>query len=345
MANVSSNSTIIFDKIRLLEKLRSLSKHEKLVQGILDAIADGALQVNDALPTVNTMIAELGYARETIIKAYRELIERGVIASQNRKGYFVVSTNTSQKQKIALIMYAFDAFQEALYQSFIEHVGADMQVDLYFHHNNPDVFEAVFNRIAGHYGLYIVAPIINDHTDEILAQLSPSKLLLIDRYVDLGSEHSYIVQEFEDSSYKIFKELEAGFKKYDELIFFFREHTAEPEEILRSFRKFISESGIEGSVETHFRPGSIQKGKAYFSIHNPELYAILKESMDKGLQPGEEIGVLAHNDDIVKEIIAGGITTFSVDFREIGRLAAQFAIDRQKIQITLPTLLHQRKSL
>jgi hypothetical protein len=33
---------------------------------------------------------------------------------------------------------------------------------------------------------------------------------------------------------------------------------------------------------------------------------------------------LAHNDDVIKEVLAGGITTFLTDFKRMGQLAATF---------------------
>lgn len=335
----------IFDKIQFLEASRSLSKHEKLIQGILDAIDDEILAANDPLPSVNTMVKKLGYARETIVKAYKELIERGVIASKNRKGYFVISKNTKQQQKVALVMYAFDTFQEMLYQQLKADVGEEVLIDLYFHHNNVDIFEAIFHRINGHYGIYIVAPIPAEKVKELLLGIAPSKLLIIDRYLDLGKEYSYVVQEFKHSSYAIFEELKNAFSHYEEIIFYFREHTAEPREVLQSFRKFLKTNKLKGKVESRYKVGSIKKDRVYFTIHNPELYAILKDVMDKGWEPGKDLGILAHNDDVIKEILAGGITTFSTDFKKIGQLAAHFCISREKTQILLPTQLFRRKSL
>ncbi len=337
--------SLVVGKVRALENLQSLSKHEKLVQGILDAIDEGGLRTNAALPSVNTMISELGYARETIVKAYKELMERGVIASKNRKGYFVISGNIRQKQTIALLMYAFDTFQEAMYNSLKAHIGRDMQVDLYFHHNNPDVFEAIFNRIVGHYSLYIVAPIATERIKNILVTIPPFKLLIIDRYLALGKDYSYVTQEFKLSSYQVFQKLASKMSAYDEIIFFFRKRTAEPQEILQSFRKFLKDSGMKGTVKNHYESGTIEKNKVYFTIHNPELYAILKDVMDRKWKLGKDLAVLAHNDDVVKEIIAGGITTFTADFVEMGRLAAGYALTREKIQLVVPTKLHYRKSL
>jgi len=340
-----TNQSSIFEKIQFLEKSRSLSKHEKLIQGILDAIDDELLSANDPLPSVNTMVKELGYARETIVKAYKELIERGVIASKNRKGYFVISKNTKQQQKIALVMYAFDTFQELLYQQLKADVGEEVLIDLYFHHNNPDIFEAIFHRINGHYGVYIIAPIPTEKVKELLLGIAPSKLLIIDRYIDLGDSYSYVVQEFKDASYAIFEELKDAFSAYEEVIFYFRENTAEPQEIVISFKKFLKANKLKGKVESRYKPGSLKKNRVYFTIHNPELYAILKDVMDKGWEPGRDLGVLAHNDDVIKEILAGGITTFSTDFRKIGQLAATFCVNRERMQEILPTKLFRRKSL
>ena len=335
----------VVQKIRALENLQSLSKHERLVQGILDAIDQGGLPKNAALPSINTMINELGYARETIVKAYKELMERGVIASKNRKGYFVISDNIRRQQKIALLMYAFDTFQETLYNSLKANIDKDIQIDLYFHHNNPDVFEAIFNRIIGHYGLYIVAPIATDRVKELLMTVPPFKLLVIDRQLALGNDYSYITQEFQTSSYQIFQKLTTRLASYEEIIFFFRKNTAEPPEILKSFRRFLKATGLKGTVKRHYESGTIERNKVYFTIHNPELYAILRDVMNKKWELGKDLAVLAHNDDVVKEIIAGGITTFSADFAEMGRLAADYVHSRKKIQQVVPTMLYLRKSL
>jgi DNA-binding LacI/PurR family transcriptional regulator len=47
---------------------------------------------------------------------------------------------------------------------------------------------------------------------------------------------------------------------------------------------------------------------------------------------GEDIGFISHNDDIVKEIIFDGVTTFSTDFAAMGKKAAEFVLDRKKLR-------------
>ncbi|HKO81777.1 MAG TPA: winged helix-turn-helix domain-containing protein, partial [Chitinophagaceae bacterium] len=84
----------IFKKIRELDELPSYSKHEQFVQGFVNAIDEKIIAQGDSLPSVNTLIKELGFARETIVKGYRDLISRGIVESKNRLGYFVANDNT-----------------------------------------------------------------------------------------------------------------------------------------------------------------------------------------------------------------------------------------------------------
>jgi len=179
----------VIERIKKLEKLNTLSKHEGIVQGVLDAIDANELHVNSPLPSVNYFIQHLGYARETFAKAYRDLIAHGVVESKNRKGYFVVSNNTQMSQKVAVVLYAYDTFQDTLVTELRHNLPEEITVDLFFHHNNIETFEDIFNRIKGRYTMYIVAPIDNKESRVLLESIEPSKLLIIDRFMDLGNDN------------------------------------------------------------------------------------------------------------------------------------------------------------
>lgn len=339
------NSATLIERIKRLESLNTLSKHECIVQGVLDAIDANELEVHSSLPSVNNMIHYLGYARETFSKAYRDLIAHGVVESKNRKGYFVVSNNTQMKQKVAVVLYAYDTFQDTLVSELRANLPEEVSVDLFFHHNNMETFEDIFNRIQGKYTVYIVAPIENKTSVELLRSISPSKLLIIDRLLDLGEEYSYIAQEFENSTYKVFEQLYPKIKKYKEIIFYFREKTAEPNEIKNAFLKFLDKYQIKGHIEKQYKPGNLEKDTLYFTIHNPELYLMLKDILQKKWRLGKDLGILSHNDDVIKEIISGGITTFSTSFHTIGQEAAKFVSQRVPVKMIVPTELVDRKSL
>ncbi len=73
------------------------------------------------------------------------------------------------------------------------------------------------------------------------------------------------------------------------------------------------------------------------------MWEILKECKTKKLKPGKDIGILSHNDEPAKEFV--GITTYSADFALMGKMAAEAILKREKIQLTIPTVLARRSSL
>ncbi|SFD18529.1 GntR family transcriptional regulator [Flavobacterium phragmitis] len=335
----------IIQQIKNLESINSLSKHEQLVQGIINAIDEKVVVKGDLLPSVNTFISELGFARETIAKAYKELVHRGIIESKNRLGYFVATNDVKQELKVALLIFAFDIFQETFYENFRKGLGKNVQLDIFFHHNNFDTFENIVQNIKGKYGMFVIAPIPNKKTPAVLKQLPTNRVLLVDRFIETDEDYNYVAQEFGDSSYNAFVQLKDKIKKYDELIFFFKPSSAEPNEILNSFKRFMKDYNIKGVIKEEYVAGSLEKGKVYFTIHNLELWEMLKDSKIKGLKIGKDIGFISHNDDIVKEIIFDGVTTFSTDFAEMGKRAADFVLNRKKTQEIIPTILIDRNSL
>ena len=213
----------LLDKINALKKVNTLSKHEQLVHGVIEAIDSGELSVGDQLPSINKMVADVGFARKTIVKAYEDLKERGLVESKKLKGYFIVSRETKVTLKVALLMYSFHRFQEEFYNTFRKELGKRFHIDVFFHHNNLSIFETIFSNIQGKYGMYVVAPIPDPTIRPLLESIDPKKLLIIDRYLELNPEYSYIAQEFEETIYQKLVELLPVIRKYKKTVLFFIE--------------------------------------------------------------------------------------------------------------------------
>lgn len=336
---------VIYDRIQELEEISGLSKHEQLVSGIINAINDKVLARGTMLPSVNEMVKELGFASKTIVKAYSELKDRGLIASKKRVGYFVVNDSTEQTVKLALLIYAFHPFQEVFYNTFRATLGENIQVDVFFHHSNMEVFETILDNINGRYGMYVVAPIPDPSTKRVLDKLPRERLLLVDRYEALDGMFSHVTQEFELSTYIALKELAPSIQNYDELVLYFLPNTDYPAEVKRAFEHFVKEYNIAGRVERHYIPGSIKKGVVYFTIGDSDLWGILKDAKARGWVVGKDFGVFSNNDGPVKEIVCDGITTLSTDFAKMGQRAAEYVLSRETMQETIPTVLIRRGSV
>lgn len=335
----------VFEKIQELGLIPSYSKHDQFVQGIINAIDEKIITTGSRLPTINEAISELHFSRETLVKAYKDLITRGIVESKGRKGYFVTNHNTGQIAKVALLMYLMDSFQEQFYRSFRNELGNKVHIDIFFHHGNITVFETILNMIKGKYSMYVISPIPHARTEELLSDIPRARLIMFDRFEPLRGDFNYVCQEFEKASFDAFSALADNIKKFDEMIFFHSKDSLDPVEIIRSYKKFAKKYNVNAVIKPHYTAGTISKGKVYFSLNNAELWEILDDCKAAKLSPGKDIGILSHNDEPVKKLVADGITTFSTDFASMGKKVAHAIIKREPIQEIIPTKLIKRKSL
>ncbi|MBJ7882921.1 GntR family transcriptional regulator [Gelidibacter salicanalis] len=336
---------LLFEKINELKKISTLTKHEKLIKAIEGVIEAKDLKKGDKLPSINIMVAEVGFARKTIVKAYEDLKGRGIVESKNFKGYYIADVNTKTKLRVALVLYAFHTFQEDFYNTFRKELGKKYIINVFFHHNNLDVFKDILTRISGRYGMYVVAPIQTPEVSLLLKKIPSDKLLVIDRHVSLPSQYSYITQEFESSTYEQLKKLLIEINKYKQFVLFFNNDSDYPIGILNAFKKFTKEFNINAKVEAQYEPGSIKKDRLYFFINDSDLWEILKDSKTRNYVIGKDLGLLAHNDNAIKEIICGGITTISIDFKKMAKESANYLKLKEHVQKIIPSQLIQRKSL
>jgi DNA-binding transcriptional regulator YhcF (GntR family) len=333
----------IIQEIKKLTEVPSYSKHDRFVQGMINAINEKIVVQDEMLPSVNKLINELGFSRETIVKAYKDLISRGIVESKNRLGYFVGHVNTEQTLNVALLMYNLDTFEEQFYRNFRHTLGPNIHLSTYFHHGDIEIFETILIQIKSKYGMYVVAPIPHPKTKELLDTIPRNKLLMFDRYEPLDGDFNHITQEFGESSYTIFSRLAPQISRFDEIIFYHSPDSLDPKEIIQSFNRFLKDFQIKGRIIDEYVTGSVEKGKVYFTLDNFALWQIMRDCKSKNLKPGKDLGVLSHNDEPAKEII--GITTFSADFSNMGKLAGQAILNKEKIQLTVPMILFERASL
>jgi DNA-binding LacI/PurR family transcriptional regulator len=242
-------------------------------------------------------------------------------------------------------MFNYDTFQEIFYKNFRQGLGENIHLDVYFHHNNINVFETILEYIKGQFGMYVVAPIPHIKTANLLKSIPTNKFLMFDRYEPFDADFSHVTQEFEQSSYDAFVGIFSALKRFKKMIFYYNPSSYTPFEILRAYQKFLKDFNVKGEILTEHKIGTATKGSVYFTLENSVLFDIIKDCNQKGFVIGEDIGILSHNDEPVKEIVGNGITTYSTDFALMGKKAAKFVLDREKIQEIIPTVLIRRNSL
>ena len=320
----------------------SSSKIKILADGISHSIMQGKLKVGDNLQSINEASSNHQVSRDTVFKAYSELKRRGLIDSTPQKGYFV----TGQVNRILLLLDTYSSFKQNLYHRFVANLPDNYKVDLIFHQYNEHLFETIVNDCIGNYSMYVVMNFSNELFSEALKTIPSNKLLLLDFGNFEKANYSYICQNFNESLFDCLNQGINLLRKYKKLSFVFPEELSHPISSIDYFIRFCKQNLFEFEV---FRRDAdwhgVEAGTAYLCILPEDLVKIIKDSNQKKLEIGSEIGLIAYNDNPVLEVIKNGITAISIDFGLMGEMAATYVKSKQPIQEYLPTQLIVRGSI
>ncbi|MBC8181296.1 GntR family transcriptional regulator [candidate division KSB1 bacterium] len=342
MKNQLENLSETFQKNDLKS---STPKYQQIVDHIISAIQKKQLTRGAQLPSINLVSKNFSVARETVVKAYKELKSRGIIESRPGKGFYVNSESIEQEMKVFLFFDEFVFYKQQLYQSFKDTLPKSAFVDVFFHHHNFDVFEKLLLDSLGKYSHYVIMALHDKRVVNVLKRIEPNKLLLLDRADCCENKFASVCQDFNDS---VFECLEHGLeviKKYQKIVLVLPQQSIHPAETARGVKRFCQKYSIDYEKIHPIEPEDIQQGVAYLVIFDNDLVDILEMSKLLGFEIGEDLGIISYNDTPLKHFIDGGLTVISTNFELMGRRAAEQLLKRQPGNDIIPTKMIVRNSL
>jgi DNA-binding transcriptional regulator YhcF (GntR family) len=303
---------------------REVPKYRQIIERVCQAVQAGQLRRGDRLPSINALSAAHGIARETVVKAYKRLKEMGLLVSLQGQGFHIATSQYRAAKRIFLLFDQFAPFKEKLYESMREAVRGQAQLDLRFHHFQPEVFVKLLEDAKGRYDYYVVMPFPHPAVRAALTGFNQSKLMLLDIDAQYpGKRCAAVLQNHGAELTRALTEAWPRLKRYRAVTLVFPEDKHHPVASKAAFRRFCRVHGIPGHIVPTFHPDDIHKRNAYFVIEDSDLVALVKSARQKHLKLGRDIGLLAYNDAPFKEIVQGGIDIVSIDFASLGRQAAK----------------------
>lgn len=319
-------------------------KYKQIIASIEGSIVSGLLRKGDPIPSINQVKNQHRLSRDTVLMAFNDLKNRGIIKSVVGKGYYVASENIKVAQKIFLLFDELNAFKEDLYNSFLENLGGDSQVDIFFHHFNKSIFSKLIHDSIGNYNYYVIMPANLNDTLHDIQNLPDDRVYILDQMHQELQQYPSVYQNFEEAVYGNLTKVLKRIVKYESLILVFNEKK-QPEGMRLGFLRFCRENGLKHRVIGTLKGQALQEGELYIMPNDQSLLALIKKMKNLGLVLGKDVGVVSYNDTLLKEIVEGGITTISTDFNAMGRRLAQMIMDKEQIQIENPHSLILRNSL
>jgi hypothetical protein len=292
------------------------------------------LEKGSRLPSINEICAKHQLARETVVKAFTGLKEKGLISSIHGKGFYVSSTNTKTTSRVFVLLDTFTSYKETLYFGMKEAFGANTFLDLYFHHFNFSVFSSLIANHIGDYQSYIILPINHKKIAEALAPVPYEKLFLLDIKPDhLSRDFIGIYQDFENDVIDTLSSINELIARYNMLTLVFRNTITEvPKPLERGFRSYCKNNGINYQVLYDKLNSNIKSGEAYIVIDDEDLVRLVEAAHDQNLEIGKDIGIISYNDTPLKKVVGNGISVISTDFGSMGKHIAEMVKNNIKIQ-------------
>lgn len=327
-----------------IDDTSGIPKYRQIINSVYQAISGGELKIGDKIPSLNQICAEFELSRDTVMVAFNELKAKGIISSIPGKGYYINSVDVNVNERVFVLFDELNAFKEDLYTSFLNALDDKTTVDIYFHHFNLQVFKDLVLASVGKYTAYVIMPATFDYTSDLLVNLPEDKVYILDRLKSDLTRYPVVYQDFESDIYSALLEGEDLLQKYDKLVMVFP-GGKEPEGRMVGFQRFCTERGIQHEILRTLSERQIQKGEAYFVPSDRNLVKLVKLAAEKNLELGVDLGIVSFNDTMLKEVVAGGITTISTNFAQMGQTLARMITERGNEHLANPASLIRRKSL
>lgn len=320
-------------------------KYKQIISHIENSIESGLLKKGDKLPSINKLKKDHALSRDTILMAFNDLKSRGIIYSILKKGYYILSENIDISIRIFLLFDELNAFKEDLYRSFLKNLNKKTQVDLFFHHFNKKIFEKIINDSLGFYTHYIIMPSFFKNSNSVIKNLPSEKVYILDQMPEDLTKYSSVYQNFDKTIYSNLNKASYLIKKYKKLIMLFDNKPSRAKGLLTGFKRFCIDKDYDFSIIEALEHRGLEKGDLYITIDDENLLKILKKIKKLNFVLAKDVGLISYNDTILKEILEGGITTISTDFKKMGKALAKIIFEKKKVTIENPNDLIVRNSL
>jgi DNA-binding transcriptional regulator YhcF (GntR family) len=324
------------------------SKIKQIVHAVSMAIDNGGLKPHSKLPSINDFSKTYHYGRDTVEKAYRELIEEGYVYAVPAKGYYVVGRK-DKKLKILLIFNKLSSYKKITYYSFIDTLQDKAVVDLQVHHYDVRRLEEILEANMGKYHYYVIMPHFFHKTSKkqylkVLKTIPASQLMMLDKNVpELGKSHMSVYQDFKKDIHDVLESSAKLLKKYNRLIIVFPFQSNHPRDIIEGCFEFCLKHQKTFAVISSLDKELPQAGTAYIVTAESDLAQLIKKSKDANLQPGKNVGIISFNETVLKELLE--ITVITTDFEAMGKTAALMLLNKEAKQVKNPFRMIVRKSL
>lgn len=345
---VSKKKPDVFKDFLEIDEDSKVPKYQQLVDTVITDIEIGMVKIGDRIPSINETSEEFYLSRDTVVKAYELLRNRGIITAVKGKGFYVASTAKNKGKRILLLFNKLSDHKKTIYNSFIKNLPHDSIVDLQVHNCDSAVMEKMIIENLGKYDHYVIMPHLKEETasvKEAINKIPKNKLVLVNKDLDhIEGDYACVFEDFEQDIYEGLSTGLDQIKKYTKLYLIFPTSNYYCSGIKKGFVKFCDAYDFDWEISDSTGI-DIQPGELFIVIEESDLVDIIKQTTTKNLVLGLDVGLISYNSTPFKEILAGGISVLSTDFEKMGSTIAEMIMNKAKGKVKNPFSFVRRNSI
>ncbi|MBQ9462452.1 MAG: GntR family transcriptional regulator [Bacteroidales bacterium] len=327
--------------------------YKQLVNQVERGLHNGKLAVNEQLPSMNELAAELHISRETAKKAYGILTEKGLLLPRQGRGFFTQDPASSSRSQVLVIFDKFSVYKQILFNAFAERLGKNAEITILNHNQSIDLFEYYLDNNLDSFDYYVVAPHfpLNTKTqkrvEKQLNRIPFRKMIMLDRLQpDMNGHFGAVYQDFENDVYEGLSQGLSSGGRIEKLRVITLPKSLYGPHIHKGIERFAADHDIPVEFLSE-APDNIKPHDTFLVLNSQldaGLVGLVRKIKASGLQVGQDVNIISYNEFDMNELVLGGLTTISTDFRMMGQTAAEMILNRQMQKVHCPFGMYKRST-
>jgi len=327
--------------------------YKQIVKIFQDHVSAGDYKVGDLIPSMNDLSNKLRISKETVKKAYSILREMDIIESAQGKGFYISNKNKG-KIKTLLLFDKISTYKQTLFNSFVETIGDRDRITILLHNQDINLFEFYLNENLGKFDYYVITPHfplcadIQKRVVKILKKIPNRQLILLDHNIEkLKGNFGAVYQDFENDIYNELTQEMHFLRKYNQLNVISLAGSMYAPKLIKGIKRFTDENHFNTNFYNTINVDSIRINDSFLILNGQvdlKLIELINAARVKGIKIGKDIGIISYNESPINEIILDGLTVFSTDFKQMGKLAAKMIIEKSLSKVKCDFKLIKRNT-
>lgn len=325
--------------------------YKQIITQVERAIREGRIAAGEQIESMNEMAARLQISKETVKKSYGILVERGIIVPRQGKGFYAADLQSDARLHVLVIFDKLSDYKQTLFNAFADRLDRQAEITILTHNQSLDLLEYYLDLNLDLSDYYVITPHFpqdpksQSRAVKLLHRIPQRKFIMLDRLLPaFQGKIGAVYQDFENDIYDGLKEWLDQRRRLSRLRVITLPTSLYGQQIQKGVERFADDYQVPLEFLTS-APERIQENDT-FLVLNSQLDAGLVDLVRKiqaaGLEIGSQVRIISYNELDLNELILGGLTTVSTDFRKMGTLAADMILNRQLSLVHCPFQMIRR---